>query len=248
MPVNLVLDEFCNIGAIPDFEIKMATFRSRMINVVLIYQNNMLFETTYPNGLWEAILATCDTFVVLGVGNELTTAKYVSEMTGEATTSVSSASLTSDTGQLRTTSSSGKRFVRSPNEVRRLDKRNALVFVRSYQVMEAVKMDYTENPIYLKNKEIFDKEVSVIDHHTIVEKVDINYDDFVINGIVRDNYRNQISPTPPTQQPEGEPEPTPPNNKGNNSGNKKGQNKKEGKKQGVMGSGIQGGSFRPHGL
>ena len=248
VPVNLVLDEFCNIGAIPDFEIKMATFRSRMINVVLIYQNNMLFETTYPNGLWEAILATCDTLVVLGVGNELTTSKYVSEMTGEATTSVSSASLTSDTGQLRTTSSSGKRFVRMPNEIRCLKSRHALVFVRSYQVMETVKMDYTENPIYLENKEIFDKEVSVIDHHTIVEKVDINYEDFVINEIVRDNYKNQISPQKPLQQPEDATEPTPPNNKGNNSGNKSGQNKRDGKKQGVMGSGIQGGSFRPHGL
>lgn len=193
VPVNLVLDEFCNIGAIPDFEKKMATFRSRMINVVLIYQNNMLFESTYPNGLWEAILATCDTFVVLGVGNELTTGKYVSEMTGEATTSVSSSSLTTDTGQLRTTSSTGKRFVMTPDEIRRHTRTKALVFVTSYRVMEVVKMDYTLNPIYIENKSTFDDEVSVVDHNTIVEKVDVRYEDYIIDGIQREAYKSRVS-------------------------------------------------------
>lgn len=195
IPVNLVLDEFCNIGAIPDFEKKMATFRSRMINVVLIYQNNMLFKSTYPDDLWEAILATCDTFVVLGVGNELTTAKYVSEMTGEATTSVGSASMTMDTHQLRTTSSTGKRYVKNPDEVRRLDKHNrkALVFLRGCQVMEVYKMDYSLNPVYIANKEIFDNEVSVLDNKTDVEKVDVRYEDYIIDGVTRDGYMNKVS-------------------------------------------------------
>lgn len=195
VPVNLVLDEFCNIGAIPDFEIKMATFRSRMINVVLIYQNNMLFQSTYPDGLWEAILATCDTFVVLGVGNEMTTAKFVSEMTGEATTSVSSNSFTLDTGQLRTTSSAGRRFVKNPDEVRNMDKRNALVFLRSCQVMEVVKMDYTQNPIYISNQAVFENEQSVMDHVTIVESVDINYEDYIIDAITRESYKDKVKQT-----------------------------------------------------
>lgn len=192
IPVNLVLDEFCNIGAIPDFEIKMATVRSRMINVVIVYQNNMLFETTYPDGLWEAILATCDTFVVLGVGNELTTAKYVSEMTGEATTSVGSSSMMVGEGQLRTTASTGKRYVKTPDEIRRLSKRKALVFLRACQVMEVVKMDYTENPEYFLNKELFDNEVSVSDHKTIVEKVDVHYEDYTIDSLTRDTYKGEL--------------------------------------------------------
>lgn len=194
VPVNLVLDEFCNIGAIPDFETKMATFRSRMINVVLIYQNNMLFETTYPNGLWEAILATCDTFIVLGVGNETTTADFVSKMTGEATTSVGGSSvMVGKTSQLRTTSSTGKRYVKTADEIRRMDKRKALVFLRSNQVMETVKMDYTENPVYIANKELFDNEISVTDHDTKVEKVEVRYEDYIIDGVMRDNYKQSLS-------------------------------------------------------
>lgn len=195
VPVNLVLDEFCNIGAIPDFERKMATFRSRLINVVLIFQNIMLFDTTYPNGLWEAILATCDTFVVLGVGNEMTTAEFVSKMTGEATTSVGSSSYTLDTHQMRTTASTGKRYVKNPDEIRRLDKMNrkALVFVTGRQVMEVFKMDYSENPIYLANKAVIDNEISVLDHETKVEKVDIRYEDYIIDGVMRDSYKQSMT-------------------------------------------------------
>lgn len=194
VPVNLVLDEFCNIGAIPDFEKKMATLRSRMINVVLIYQNNMLFEATYPDGLWEAILATCDTFVVLGVGSgDTTTSEYVSKLTGEATTSVAGSSvMVGKNSQLRQTSSTGKRYVKTADEIRRL-KETALVFLRSNQVMEFVKMDYSKNPIYLENKAVFDNEVSVTDHETKVDKVDIRYEDYIIDGVMRDSYKQSLN-------------------------------------------------------
>lgn len=188
VPVNVVADEFINIGTIPDFEKKISTARSRMVNIVIIYQSNMLFESAYPNNLWEAILADCDVFLVLGVGNELTTAEFVSKMTGEATTSVSSNSVNIGTTDMRSTSSTGKRYVKTPDEIRRMDPRNELVFVRGRNVMELRKMDYTENPIYLKYKEIFDCETSVTDHVSKVEKVLVDYENFVFDSVSRQSY------------------------------------------------------------
>ena len=54
-------------------------------------------------------------------------------------------------------------------------------------------MDYTLNPIYIENKSTFDDEVSVVDHNTIVEKVDVRYEDYIIDGIQREAYKSRVS-------------------------------------------------------
>ena len=59
--------------------------------------------------------------------------------------------------------------------------------------METVKMDYTENPVYIANKELFDNEISVTDHDTKVEKVEVRYEDYIIDGVMRDNYKQSLS-------------------------------------------------------
>ena len=205
VPVNVVADEFINIGTIPDFEKKISTARSRNVNIIIIYQSNMLFESAYPDGLCEALLADCDTFLVLGVGNELTTSEYVSKMTGEATTSVSSNSIMIGTNGMRSTSSTGKRYVKTTDEIRRLDKKNLLVFVRDQNVIEIRKMDYTDNPIYKANQAIFVHEVSVADHVTMVEKVDVNYDSFRFSDIDRSRFVSNISGRA-EEKPKTEPE------------------------------------------
>lgn len=192
VPVNIVADEFINIGTIQDFEKKISTARSRRINIMIIYQSNMLFESAYPDGLWEAILADCDTFVVLGVGNELTTAEFVSDMTGEATAAVSSNSIAVSSHEMRSTSSTGKRNVRTPNEVKKLNKRHALVFIRDQNVAQITKMDYTENPIYLANKSIFQQVASVSEHVTKVDKVEIDYANFRVNTDSIESYKYQF--------------------------------------------------------
>lgn len=84
-------------------------------------------------------------------------------------------------------------YVKTTDEVRRLDKKNLLVFVRDRNVMEIRKMDYTENPIYQANRDIFVREASVADHITKVEKVDINYDSFRFNDIDRSRFVSDLS-------------------------------------------------------
>ena len=61
VPVNLVMDEFPNIGAIVDFKKKISTTRSRAINISVIFQNLAQLQNRYPDGAWQEILGNCDT-------------------------------------------------------------------------------------------------------------------------------------------------------------------------------------------
>ena len=59
IPVNFILDEFPNIGAIPDFKKKISTVRSRNIAVSVIFQNLAQLRNRYPNDEWQEILGNC---------------------------------------------------------------------------------------------------------------------------------------------------------------------------------------------
>ena len=186
VPVNLLLDEFCNLGMIPDFTYKISTVHSRKINIAIIFQNIPQIMNRYPDGAWEEIISDCDTFIFLGCGNETTTPQFVSDLTGDATINVSSNSLMVGTAQLRSTSSTGKRMVMTPNQVKTLSPDTQLVFIKDMQVMQLIKMDFSKHPAY----ELLE-EASVTDHRGSVDKVDTDYSNFRLVNITY-----QESPVP----------------------------------------------------
>ncbi len=59
--VYCFLDEFANIGQIPDFNRKISTVRSRGIALIPILQNIGQIQNRYPNGLSDEIIGNCDT-------------------------------------------------------------------------------------------------------------------------------------------------------------------------------------------
>ena len=77
VPMCFILDEFPNIGVIPDFKKKLATARSRGIGMSIIFQNIPQMMNRYPEGQWEEILGGCDMSLFLGC-NDMTTATYYS--------------------------------------------------------------------------------------------------------------------------------------------------------------------------
>ena len=81
--VTFMLDEFANIGQIPNLEIYVSTMRSRKISVNIILQNLTQLKTIYKNS-WETITGNCDSLLFLG-GKEQSTLKYLSEMIGKTT-------------------------------------------------------------------------------------------------------------------------------------------------------------------
>lgn len=62
---SLILDEFTNIGRIVDFEKKLATTRSRGINIFMIFQNIAQLKNRYDNDVWQEILGNCDTKICM---------------------------------------------------------------------------------------------------------------------------------------------------------------------------------------
>lgn len=81
--VRFLLDEFANIGQIPDFDKLIATMRSREISVSIILQNLSQLKTMYKDN-WESIIGNCDSVLFLG-GKEPSTLEYVSKALGKQT-------------------------------------------------------------------------------------------------------------------------------------------------------------------
>lgn len=150
--VNFILDEFPNIGQIPDFTKKLSTIRSRELRVAVIFQNVAQLQNRYPLGLWEEIIGNCDTQLFLGCTDQMT-AKFISERTGEMTIDVKSTAtqrqsitVVDNIPQYRETESVGKRYVLTPDEVLRLESSKALVIIRGQKVLKVDKFDYSNHP------------------------------------------------------------------------------------------------------
>lgn len=94
VPVFFILDEFANIGQIPDFDKKISTSRSRKISFSVILQNLDQLKAIYEKS-YETIIGNCDTHIFLG-SNSAETCKYFSEQLGEATISRDSKSVSRD--------------------------------------------------------------------------------------------------------------------------------------------------------
>lgn len=82
-PVQFILDEFANIGTIPDFQILIATVRSRLISIVLMLQTQSQLKDKYKEAA-ETIIGNCDTQIFLG-GQEKTTLKDLEKALGDET-------------------------------------------------------------------------------------------------------------------------------------------------------------------
>lgn len=90
--VRFLLDEFANIGKIPDFEKLIATIRSREISACPILQTKSQLKSLYRDGKDETIIGNCDTMLFLG-GSERSTLEEISKMLGKETIDIANNSL-----------------------------------------------------------------------------------------------------------------------------------------------------------
>lgn len=86
-PVHFLLDEFGNIGTVPDFERVIATARSRNVSFSIILQSASQLERAYKKEGAKTILDCCDTVVFLG-GKSTETNEMISKMVGKQTVKV----------------------------------------------------------------------------------------------------------------------------------------------------------------
>lgn len=152
VPVQFILDEFPNLGVVPDFKKKLATARSRGIGMSILFQNIPQLQNRYPDNQWEEILGGCDFSIFLGC-NDITTASYYSGRTGEITVSVSSTRknyytmrVTDYVPEYSESTSLGKRMLLLPDEILRYPLDQGLLIIRGQKVCRFRKMDYLEHP------------------------------------------------------------------------------------------------------
>ena len=155
VPVFFILDEFANIGKIPDFDKKISTSRSRGISFSVILQNLDQLEATYEKS-HETIMGNCDTHLFLG-SNSFKTVEYFSKALGEKTISRDSKSISRDKNDKRqgynTSDQIMGRALMTPDELRRMDNDLCIIFEKGLKPVKARKFYYFESPMIKKLQE-----------------------------------------------------------------------------------------------
>jgi len=143
--VHFVLDEFANVALPDDFEKILSVMRSRNISVSIIIQNIAQLKALFEKQ-WESIMGNCDTLLYLG-GNEQATHKAISELLGKETIDTNTFGRTSGYhGNYSTNWQLAGRELLTPDEVRMLDNRYALLFVRGERPIQDEKYDIAVHP------------------------------------------------------------------------------------------------------
>ena len=145
VPVHFLMDEFSNVSLPDDFSKILAVMRSRRVFVSIILQNLAQLKTLFEKQ-WESIIGNCDEFLYLG-GNEQSTHKYVSELLGKATIDTNTYGKSSGrNGNYSTNYQISGRELMTPDEVRMLDNRYALLFIRGELPIMDEKYDILKHP------------------------------------------------------------------------------------------------------
>ena len=153
MPTYFILDEFANIGRVPDFDKKISTSRSRKISFSVILQNLDQLEAVYEKS-YETIIGNCDTHVFLG-SNSQKTVEYFSKALGEKTISKDQLSKSRDKHNFWTQGYNASeqimaRALMTPDELRRMDPDLCIIFEKGLKPVKTRKFYYFEKPKMLK--------------------------------------------------------------------------------------------------
>ena len=144
VPIFFILDEFANIGKIPDFDKKISTSRSRKISFSVILQNLDQLEAVYKEN-HETIMGNCDTHLFLG-SNSQKTVEYFSKALGEKTISRDSISINKDKDDWKQGKSVSDqimaRALLTPDELRRLENNTCIIYEKGIKPIKAKKYYY----------------------------------------------------------------------------------------------------------
>ena len=145
IPVRLMFDEFANVSLPDGYERLQATMRSRNVMATIILQNISQLKALFKDS-WEGIIGNADAFIYLG-GNEQSTHKYVSELLGKQTieTRTSSQSKGRNGSYSQNFQQAGRELL-TPDEVRMLDNKKAIVLIRGEAPVIDDKYDLMKHP------------------------------------------------------------------------------------------------------
>nr|WP_101773796.1 type IV secretory system conjugative DNA transfer family protein [Peptostreptococcus faecalis] len=189
--VRCILDEFANIGQIPNFDKLIATIRSREISASIILQSQSQLKAIYKDNA-DTIVGNCDTTLFLG-GKEKSTLKEISELLGKETIDSFNTSENRGTQVSHglTYSKLGKELM-SQDEIAVMDGGKCILQVRGVRPFFSDKYDITKHPNYkyladADKKNIFDVErymkrkPAIVKPDELFDLYELNIDDENIN-------------------------------------------------------------------
>ena len=174
--VRCLLDEFANIGQIPNFDKLIATIRSREISASIILQSQSQLKTIYKDAA-DTIVGNCDVTLFLG-GKEKSTLKEISELLGKET--IDSLSQSENRGAQTSHGLSyqklGKELM-TQDELAVMDGGKCIFMLRGVRPFLSDKYDLTQHPNYRYTadadpKNVFDMERYMKKQRAVVKPTD----------------------------------------------------------------------------
>ena len=150
IPVRFLLDEFANIGMIPDFEKKLSTIRKYQISCTIIIQALSQIKARYKDS-WEIIIGNCDSLLFLG-GNDQTTLEYISKKLGKETIrSVNTSQTRGRQGSYTVSYNKTGRELMTASELGKMSNDKCIYMMRGEDPFYSTKYDLTKHPNYSKS-------------------------------------------------------------------------------------------------
>lgn len=146
--VNFLLDEFCNVGKLLDFKKTISVVRGYGINCQIVVQSIAQLSDRYPIKEWEEIVGNCDTQLVLGC-NDMMTSEYISKRCGNITVQLTNSMapqtplfspITREVTGYRQTKSNNTRPLMYPEEILQMDNKQCLVLIRGQKPLKGLKI------------------------------------------------------------------------------------------------------------
>ena len=148
VPVRVIQDEWANVPQPDSYPKVLATCRSYNIGIDIIVQNIQSIKARYRDE-YQSIIGNCDTLLFLGGGNEPESLEFMSKLLGKETISIRTR------GQTRGRSGSSSinyqltgRELMTPDEIRRMPTRDALLLIRSESPVRDRKYNIKKHPNY----------------------------------------------------------------------------------------------------
>ena len=145
--VRCIMDEFYNIGEIPNFDVIIGFVRSMGISLNIILQNLSQIKARYEK-TWEIITGNCSSLIFLG-GNEESTFEYISKQLGKETIDVRALNKTK--GKSPSTSESNSimgRELMTQDELKTMPREDSVILLQNHNPFYSEKFLPEDHPNY----------------------------------------------------------------------------------------------------
>lgn len=212
--VNFVMDEFCNVGKLLDFKKTISVVRGYGINCQIIVQSIAQLSDRYPIKEWEEIVGNCDTQLVLGC-NDMMTSEYISKRCGAVTIQLTNSMspqtplfspITREVTGYRQTKANNTRPLMYPEEILQMDNRECLVLIRGQKPLKGLKiipdelsdhsrLKYSRVADYIPKWRKYEEETNSEEISTETEPIGLSSEDTIVStAFVSDAEKEEKQP------------------------------------------------------